>query len=181
MRSFISFELPLQAKKGVLRLQQEVAKFKLPLRFTSPKLAHITLAFFADLKKPEIALVGNVLEEIVKERQPIEASLGKIGCFPSIERAHMVYIEVAGDTKKIEAAAKRIRKGLEREQIDFDHKPFLPHITLARSRKVFDATELLPIHLLEPFPFILNKITLNKSELTRQGPVYTVLKTALFD
>ena len=67
---------------------------------------------------------------------------------------------------------KRLRKALLDEEIPFDRKKFLPHVTLIRKAECTKGKALLP-EFQESESMRVNGISLMKSERGRHGMVYT--------
>ncbi|MGI5827621.1 MAG: RNA 2',3'-cyclic phosphodiesterase [Patescibacteria group bacterium] len=179
MRAFISLELPEETKDRIQLIQKKVLFSKEKLRVVSPSQLHITLVFLPDLKKPEVQTVCKILNTVVENRQPIQIDCGNLSGFPSDEKAGIIVLKVSGETKKMQALSKSIRRGLDRYRIEYDHKPFVPHITLARSRIRLNLTQVRSLAEIMFSLSALAKVSLYKSELTRNGPVYTQLHTTI--
>ena len=106
------------------------------LRRVDPALLHFTLAFVGSVPEERIDEIASVVRAAVGPIRAFPVALDAIGQLPLRGTPRVVF---AGTTDK--AAASRIvelgaavRAGLGRQNIPFDAKPLLPHVTLARIR-----------------------------------------------
>jgi RNA 2',3'-cyclic 3'-phosphodiesterase len=114
------------------------------LRWTSPDLWHVTLAFLGDVSDGSFDRLLPRLESAAQCHAGIDLSLAGAGAFPSPERANVLWTGLAGDRKalgdvaaSVSAGARRAGTGAERLAPDAG-RPFRPHVTLARCRPPVD-------------------------------------------
>ncbi len=176
MRAFIALEIPEEVKKEIEKIQKDLEKGGIQARWVKPKLSHLTLAFLGSITPDKAKLVETVLEEAARQVKPANLSLQKIGCFPSPARARIIFVDLGGELGKLNALALKIRKGLKKERVYFDKKPFVSHITLGRIRKKKNLSQSISKTKVKKVKFVARRISLTQSTLTGGRPVYKPLK-----
>ena len=179
MRVFIALELSEKVKKEIAKLQKQLQRAGAKATWVKPEIAHLTLAFLGSVTHKELEIIHKILEEEVKKSSPLKLELKQLGCFPSPERARIIFIDLRGDLKELNHLVKQIRKNLNKEKIRFDDKPFVAHATLGRVKKRQNLTHVLKGVRPKKIEFLAQEITLNQSTLGHSGPKYTKLKEIL--
>ena len=176
MRAFIALELPDKIKAEIKKLQQELKKANVQARWVDPEIAHLTLAFLGSTPPNKITPISQILENKASQIKTASLHLSKLGCFPNSASPRIIFVDLAGETKKINFLTKKIRKNLKKEKIWFDKKPFSAHLTLGRIKKRKNLTKILKRVRIKKIKFQAKEIILNKSQLGPAGPAYTKLK-----
>jgi len=176
MRAFIALELPNRIKKDLEGIQKDLIRAGVQARWVKPGLSHLTIAFLGSITPDKVEPISKILEEVALQIKPIQLHLLKIGCFPSPARARIIFVDLGGELGKPNALALKIRKGLKKEKIYFDKKPFVSHVTLGRIRKKQNLTSALSKTKIKKVKFVASKVSLTKSTLVESGPIYTQLR-----
>lgn len=176
MRAFISLELPEEIKSEVSKIQKELAQAGAQAKWVKPEITHLTLAFLGSITPDKVEPIGNILEVAASQIKPAQLHFLKIGCFPSPTKARIVFIDLGGELGKLNALDLKMRKGLKKERIWFDKKPFVSHITLGRIKRKQNLTEIIRKIKIKNVKFTASEIALTKSTLTESGPIYTKIK-----
>ena len=77
-------------------------------------------------------------------------------------------------SEALDALAEQVRSKLDEAGIPFDHRPFYPHITLARKPVVPERVDLEEITV-PPAVMTVREVCLYKSEHGENGMEYTVI------
>lgn len=134
---------------------------------------HITLKFLGDVKEEDIPLIHKQLKQV--EFFPFLTLSNKIiqfpeGTHPKVLALNVVPFEILNNfQKQIEFYLKDYFEAV---------KNYIPHITLARVKFINDKEQLInkiENTKFEPVGLNINSFYLYKSELKKEGPVYTVL------
>lgn len=176
MRAFIALEIPEKIKKEVAKIQKDLSTVGVQARWVKPEIAHLTLAFLGSITPDKIKPIEKILTEIAGQIKPVKPFLNKVGCFPSLAKARIIFLSLAGELGKLNALAIRIRKRLKKQKIYFDEKPFSSHLTLGRLKNRQNLTQLIEKIKVKKVEFVASEVSLTKSTLTESGPVYTELK-----
>lgn len=176
MRAFIAQEIPEKIKEEIEKIQQDLKRAGVQVRWVNPEIAHLTLAFLGSITPDKVEIIGNILEAAASQTKPVQLHLLKIGCFPSPARARIVFVDLGGELEKINILTNKIRKELKKEKIWFDEKPFVSHITLGRIKKRQNLSHLIGKIKIKRIEFVASEANLTKSTLTESGPVYIKIK-----
>lgn len=179
IRAFIAIELPEEVKKKLTELETRLRTKKYPARWVIPENIHLTLKFLGDISINSIPDIREVMEEAVLYSAPFKLGVSGVGVFPDMRRIQIIWAGVNGDLSSLTELQKKLDTGLEKLGFAPESRPFTAHLTLARMRdeaspgerenagKIIESTQL------EAVEFPVGEINLVKSELKREGPVYT--------
>ena len=104
MRAFIALELPEKVKKEITKIQKKLRKAGAKATWVKPEIIHLTLAFLGSVTHKELEIIHKILEEVAAK--PIQLELSQLGCFPSPERARIIYVDLQGDLKELNSLVK---------------------------------------------------------------------------
>jgi len=175
MRVFIALEIPEKVKRELAKIQKELKTKEIQARWVKPEITHLTLAFLREITQNKIAGGEKILEKIAQENSTIKLRLNKVGCFPSPLRARTIFLSLEGELGKLKALALKISKNLKKENLWFDKKPFVPHLTLGRLKNQQNLEKTIKKIKVHKIEFLGEKISLVQSTLTPQGPIYKIL------
>lgn len=181
MRLFVSIDLPEEFADRIADLQAEFTEAS-GLRPTDPTQTHVTLKFLGEVNEDRLPELEAALETAVTESDvsPFEAEYGGLGVFPSLEYISVVWLGVRDGSEGM----TRLHEAIERETVRLGFDPedhdFTPHATIARVDHA-GGKELVQRLVRERDPTVgrtrIEEISLTKSELGPDGPVYTALFT----
>jgi len=166
MRLFIAIKLPKEVKDYLWELKEEfrgVGKFN----FISKKNYHITLKFLGNIKEDKLEEIKQKLSKI--KFNSFEDSLNKLGCFNN----KVLWINLNQKENVLKLAKLIDQEFMEREQ------RFSDHITLARIKNIKKKNEFMKKleTKIKQMKFKISSFELIKSDLSKDGPKYTVLET----
>jgi 2'-5' RNA ligase len=167
-RCFISVNMPENVRRGIKKIQEQLPEFK--GKKTEIENLHLTLKFLGEIDEVKIGEVKEKLREIKIEK--FETEIDEIGVF-SEKFIRIVWLHL----KNCVALQKKIDDSLlglfEKE------RRFMSHLTIARVKYIPDKRkfleELKKIKI-EKIRFMMDRFYLMKSELTSEGPRYSVLE-----
>jgi 2'-5' RNA ligase len=139
---------------------------------------HVTLKFLGDVQLSQLDGIIKVLETAVMDAKSFEIKLTGSGVFPNRSYVRVVWIGL-----DVEPVLEQMVDRLENGFLDLGFKPerrkFSPHLTVGRVRTAWKKDELLAVvdkfHDTEFGVQQVNGIRLMQSELTPEGPVYTLV------
>lgn len=175
IRAFIALELPEKIIKDLGRIQKKLQKLKVKGSWVDPQNFHLTLVFLGCVEQRKLNSIKNTINLSVSKKSPIELSLGRLNCFPSANRTQALYFGLKRN-QALNCLTHELRERLQQRQIWFDQKPFLAHLTLARFRSPQNLTKIVDLISLPETQFIVSKITLFQSTLSRSGPIHNPLE-----
>ncbi len=181
IRSFLAFELPKEIGEIIARTSLEMRHYGLDVRWVRPTNIHLTIVFMGDVDPDRLTAIEAALDPVCMGQSPFRVALKGTGVFPNRRRPNVIWIGLAGDLEEM----SRFRDALE-DQLAFfgiqkEARTFKPHLTLGRFRRGSAPGGGLDRALarftdLESPVCALKGITLFRSDLKPDGPIYTRLK-----
>jgi len=175
-RTFIAVNLPPELKEELGKIIGDLKKINpdYGIKWTSPENLHLTLHFFGDLNEEQIALVEEGINKITERIDTFEMKTGRFGCFPNEREPKIVFIEII-DSEAIRILIGELEVMLQNLNFPVDTKPWKAHLTLGRAKDgmhcKIGGTEF------PPQVFGVKSIELTESQLTAEGPIYSVIKS----
>jgi 2'-5' RNA ligase len=189
VRSFIAIELPEETKKGLRGLQAQLkAGSQAPVKWVDPAHIHLTLKFLGNVAEDRMEEITAAMTQAVQGTSYFSLEVRELGVFPNPGRVQIVWVGVSGEVAKLARLQQRIESGLEGLGFPPEGRRFTPHLTLARVRdqatpderarlgQLIADTEFEAAH-----SFMVEAVNLMKSQLTREGPIYTRISSAALD
>jgi 2'-5' RNA ligase len=181
IRSFIAIELPGDVRLALGRLQEKINNAgKAPVRWVNPDIIHLTLKFLGDIDVSITGKIISIMEEAARGTQPFNIEVGGLGVFPNLQRVQIVWVGLSGELDKLNQLQKRIETALTPLGFKPEGRSFTPHLTLGRVRDNARPEErqdlgriISGMDFKEKFNISVKAIGLMKSQLTREGPIYT--------
>jgi len=183
VRSFIAIELPDELKDGLAQLQAQL-KLSNPsaVKWVDPYGIHLTLKFLGNIDVGRISEITQAIEEAAQGMSPFHLEVKGLGVFPNLRRVQVAWVGMSGEIDKLRRLQQRIESNLVPLGFTAESRPFTPHLTLARLRdralpgererfgQLIDVTKFEAGYTIK-----VDAINLMKSQLTREGAVYSRL------
>ncbi len=163
MRLFLAIPVPL-----------DVAAVAAPLegpqfRPVPPASAHMTVRFFGEADQEEVI---RAMEDF--HAPSLVGRFAEAGAFPDARHARVAWLGVESEGLMEMADEVRARVAGIGEP---DRKAFVPHVTLGRFRQPTDARYLLDQVDVPEQEFVLERLDLMASQLSPQGPRYSLVQS----
>jgi 2'-5' RNA ligase len=170
MRLFIAFDIISE----FYGLFHEIQK-RLPVKGSFPKGFNLTLKFIGDVDESKVPELIERLNNISFDK--FDVNFSGIGFSPNENSPRIIWfaLESKDVLTKLVRDIEEATKGFGIAQ----DKTFIPHVTIARVKNIIDRKEFNKIVdgiSVPTEPFTLSKFKLIKSTLTKDGPVYDVIK-----
>ena len=181
VRSFIAIELPDELKAEIDQLQ---ARLKLGeqswVKWVDPYSIHLTLKFLGNITVDMTPEITKAMEAAVQGITPFHLKVKELGVFPNLRRVQVAWVGMGGEINKLSQVQQRIDTNLAPLGFATEERAFTPHLTLARLRdqasldererfgKLIADTRFEAVHSVN-----VAAISLMKSQLTREGAIYT--------
>jgi 2'-5' RNA ligase len=180
IRAFLAIDLPGEVREKIADIQARLKSAMEGVRWTRPEGIHLTLKFFGDIDKSRIGLISDIVEKRTKVFGPLSLAMGRMGGFPNLGRARVLWLGVEGDIEKLASLQGSMEDDLETLGFAKETRSFKPHLTLGRARSsrgmIIGLREAMERTGYEkPDPFRAEGLTLFKSDLLPGGAVYTKL------
>jgi len=186
VRCFIAIELPDKVGAGLKDIQAQLKSGgQASVKWVDPYSIHLTLKFLGSVDAAKIAPITAAMEEAAQEIAPFSLKVEDLGAFPNLRRVQVVWVGVGGEVDKLAHLQQRLESNLAQLGFAPEKRRFTPHLTLARVRDrasldereglgelitgtKFEATRSFPVEA----------ISLMKSQLTREGAIYSRISAA---
>jgi len=155
------------------------------IRWVAPVGYHVTLAFLGSTRIDTITMIRDVLDEAARGTPVIKFRTTRLGAFPALDQARVIWAGVEDQTGELTALAKRVGAGLAKLGIVGDDRPFHAHVTIGRVKelpaKLATLKEVvLPLSEQMFGDTRIDAITLFESETKSTGSVYREVHRAAF-
>jgi len=182
VRAFLAIELPPDIKDLIEDIKERLMPALKGIRWARPEGMHLTLKFFGDVSQGDVVCISEVVEKNVIDIAPMELNAGLPGGFPSLKRPRVLWLDIGGDTQRLEALQAEIERDLKECGFPGEKRAFKPHLTLGRARSrggLISGSEDVITETWESgtHRFDVRELILFESELKPGGAVYTRLAT----
>jgi len=177
MRLFFGVDLPASLKEKIHRFLSPQRKKFNSLKWVEKENLHITIKFLGEVKEERLSKISEQITNAFKGLRNFELTLGDFGSFPEKGGLRVLWIGVDSGAEEMKKIHKILEKALSKLGFENEKREFVPHLTLARSRKnsKLDFREL-GLKKLQLPPFTVKEIVLFESILKPEGPIYKKIK-----
>lgn len=174
IRAFLCVELPESIRQAIEKAQEPLREKCPDLKWVHEANLHITLKFCGECPLATVAdfaaVYGRYCESGILS--PFSLTLGSPGALPSLSRISILCVGLEGQLQALRAAAGKGEEAGEKSGIERSSRPFLPHITLARTGKRPLSLLRGELSVFPPLHWTVASIVLMKSILRPGGPEY---------
>ena len=179
-RCFIALELPQPVQKHLAGIISGLKDTQADIKWVDPKNTHLTLKFLGEITPEQVNCAREFLVQQSGKHLSIHCRTGQIGVFPSWNRPQVIWLGLKDGIQKILDLQTTLEDSLAECGFARDPKKFKPHLTLGRVRspnnmdKLAEKINTAPLDEIE---LSFGELTLIKSTLTSNGPIYQSLET----
>ncbi|MBN2160749.1 MAG: RNA 2',3'-cyclic phosphodiesterase [Spirochaetes bacterium] len=180
------FALPAEgARELLIPVHERLQEFGREIKTVSPENFHITLKFLGETGAEISRGLLDDFKRIDPGIPPQAFILRGLGTFPDERRARVIWCGLDMDTDGILRLQKIVEELCKNYGFKKEDRPFKPHLTLARVRDRMkmppSLAEYVRANTRTPYgESSFNRIVLFRSELRREGPLYTALTEIKF-
>jgi 2'-5' RNA ligase len=180
IRSFLAFELPVDIKRIIMAISEDVRQLPLDVRWVNVTNIHITIVFMGDVQEEQIKPIQGIIRDVCLGYGPFSIAIKGIGLFGSRRNPRVLWIGLDGAIDRMGYFRDDLQKKLRSFGIKEEKRRFKPHLTLGRFRKGARAgahlNDFLSNHhdLTSP-DCTIKELVLFKSDLRPGGAVYSKL------
>jgi RNA 2',3'-cyclic 3'-phosphodiesterase len=188
IRSFVALDFPADVRKKISSFIQagRMALNSYPIRWVTENNYHLTLNFMGEITPDQVEHVSKGLAAITSEMTAFPFQITGRGLFPDTRRPSILWIGAESSPELMDLAGKAAQVARS-AGIPSENLRFKPHLTIARinrEKSERDLNQINPIFSSLPMaafePFMVDHMTLYKSELLPVGPKYTAIETFQF-
>jgi 2'-5' RNA ligase len=183
LRTFLAVDLGKPIRDRCVALQEALQRAGAEVKWVEPDNLHVTLLFLGEVEDRDVADVCRAVADVCGRHQPFPAAIQTVGCFPNPRRPRVVWVGVGEGAPELVA----LHDDLERPLMKLgcyrrEERRYTPHVTLGRIRGERPAAALAAALNRQANwqggVTEVREVRVLSSELTPQGPIYTVLSRA---
>jgi 2'-5' RNA ligase len=177
MRLFIAIELPPEIKQGIAKVQEQLRETGANANWTRPEGIHLTLKFLGEVEEAKTREIMQTLAGATQGIGKLNLEVAGAGAFPTGKNPRVLWLGVTGDVEKLGLLQGAVEDAMVTLGFEREERTFSPHLTLARIKfpKPRDnwQQKIESIRDVKLGGFEADRVSLMKSELKREGAVYT--------
>jgi 2'-5' RNA ligase len=176
IRAFIAIPLPTEVKVSLSKTISDLSA-GIPdraVRWVKPELMHLTIRFLGDTEEIKLENLSRALDKATAKQEPFRLKLDALGSFPNFKRPRVLWVGLKGELAKANVLKENVDGALEEFGWPQEDRPFHPHLTTGR---VKDSSKISGVRwqaAIEALSVPVQFIYLVQSDLTPQGPIYTI-------
>lgn len=185
VRSFMAIEIPPQVRAELAAFAQKLKAGRHTfVKWVGPESVHLTLKFLGNVP---LETVPRIVEASTRKIEPLprfSLQMGGTGAFPDWQRPQVIWVGLRGEIVRLAALQKDLEAALSPLGFPPDSRAFSPHLTVGRLRDQVSSDDKRRFGQwaqtleLEGTPsFEVVALSLMRSQLTRNGPIYSKLAT----
>jgi RNA 2',3'-cyclic 3'-phosphodiesterase len=182
MRVFVAIDIgeTIQAALADLQknLRNEAHLEKGEATWVKPHLMHLTIKFLGEITDDQAPQVCQIVEEIAARHKVFAVNVANVGMFG--KPAKVLWVGIGEKSSELMALQKDMEEAFAQAGWPKEQREFAGHLTLCRI-KSFKAAKTLP-QTADHYAAVplgsqkIDAICVYKSQLTPDGPVYTLLQ-----
>ncbi len=180
MRCFIAIDIDKNLRTQIERLQQDLRQktglAKPDVKWVDPNLIHLTLKFLGEIKDKDLAGICQIVSNAAAGHKSFSIDVEKLGSFGSPAKVVWVGITANEDLVKLQ---KDLQERLQVAGRPKESRKFSGHLTLCRIKKPRPGRIMQEVIKdydgLKLGSVLIDSVCIYKSDLTKSGPVYTLI------
>jgi 2'-5' RNA ligase len=174
-RLFIGVRVGVQTANALAAaaetLQRRARDAGVDIKWVAPVNYHATLKFLGFTREDAIGAVRDALDTALAGAQPVKFRTARLGAFPSLEKASVLWAGVEGSA--LDDIAARVEKAMTGIGFAAETRAFHAHVTLGRLRETRPLRDVvLPLSEQMFSDTRIDGVTLFESETKSSGSVY---------
>ena len=184
IRCFIAVKLPALILNEIGDYLAQLKKTAPDIRWVKSGSIHITLKFLGEQSQSKVAEVGRKLDGVGGLVKPFNLTVSGAGCFPNRRQPRVFWLGLEQDkSNPLFQLNAWVEDQLETLGFEKEKRRFSPHLTLGRVKQPGDYARIfnfLDEHNFRSESFLVEEVSLIRSELKPSGAVYTAIKKVAF-
>ena len=182
MRLFIAMPLPQKAEEELEKIIFLLKQKGGHVKWVAPKNVHLTVRFLGDTEEHLVDDLSALINTMAGKFDPVASAIVQLGAFPNLRSPRIIWAGLRGNTEVLAKLAGQVELAVRELRFKKEPKQFKAHLTLGRVRdssSLNALTDYLQDFVPEEIPVTFDCLTLFKSTLTPQGPIYYRLHEAM--
>ncbi len=174
IRSFLAIDVDKRLLKKINDVEDDFKQIDANVKYVNIKNMHLTLKFFGNIDLNMADKISQSVKKVLSNHKPFDIHIKGSGAFPNMSRIKVLWIGLEENPELI-----KLQKDLDSEfnKLGFDlERNYKSHLTIGRMKNaknknlVKDKLKEYKNH--DIGQMTVSKISLKKSTLTPQGPIY---------
>ena len=179
VRLFIAINLPESERQAIHHATAPLREAARSVTWVAPECIHITMKFLGAQSPDAVGSVRDALAPVARRFHPLRLHVSGIGAFPHL-RAPRIFWMGIGNDPKLELLHHDLEVACQTLGHDVEGRAFRPHVTLGRVKREISSEQVgqlarLAANVRYAVAVDARSIDVMQSELSSQGPRYTVL------
>jgi len=182
IRSFLAFDIPDDVKTELAGVIEMLSPKVGGVKWVSPDRMHCTIRFFGSIEEDMLSgKLPRLIESEVRHQAPFTLAGHGLGVFPNWRYPRVLWAGLQGDTEAVISLHSKLERAFEEMGLRKDPRVLRLHLTLGRAKSPFKNSQEL-VKIVEKMAdadfgeFTVDSLALYRSDLTKEGPIYTELK-----
>jgi 2'-5' RNA ligase len=178
MRAFLAVDLDEPLKDKVLKVQEKLKNSNARVKYVEEQNLHFTCKFFSEISQKKADQIIEIITAKIINHDQFKINIKGTGVFP-----HLGYIRVIWLGLDQSEKFSKLLRDFDDEFIKLGFKKersYTPHLTIGRVKGSQNKEALVSLikelEYIEIGDMTVNRISLKKSELTPEGPIYKTIK-----
>jgi len=180
VRTFIAVELLQEIKENLKDIQEELKRANADLKWVKPENIHLTLKFLGSIPVQWIAEISDELKRGLTDFGSFSIEIAKLGSFPEKGKPRVIWAGISKGSEDLFRLQEKVEDSLRKFNFPQEDREYTPHLTIGRvkgPKNIDRLQELIKTkNDLQLGSMIVEDISIIRSDLKPDGPVYTTLK-----
>lgn len=139
---------------------------------------HLTLSFLGDVSINKIPDIIQSVEHNIATAQ-FQLSISGTGVFPSSRSPKVLWLGIDKGIDELKLLHHQIKKSVTELKENYENNTFVPHISIARIRRLHRKIDVLAFlnSVYSPIDLEVDSISMYESKLFPKGAQYTIINT----
>ena len=178
IRTFIAVELPDDIKQEIGDFISQLRPQIRGVRWVEPLNLHLTMKFLGNVEEDSINKIVNGVSEVAQHHSHFIIQMENFGAFPGMKRPRVLWIGVKNGLNELSQLAASVENKMVKLGFELESRKFSPHLTVGRVRRGKRVYIPQDVPSFGPVEFDVTTVTVMKSTLTPEGPIYDPLRIA---
>jgi 2'-5' RNA ligase len=136
VRAFIAISLSTDLKAKLTDLQQEFRSLPVEAAWVREAGFHVTLKFLGEIEPAQVSSITSCMVEATGGYSPFAITLSGVGIFPDESHPRVLCVRIQDEQEHLVRLQRGLDVALSRLGFRPEERPFTPHLTLARLKRV---------------------------------------------
>jgi 2'-5' RNA ligase len=182
IRAFVAIGIPAAIQQRIAAIYAPLTALPDQISWVKPQNLHLTLRFLGEVDFEQLEGIKAALRYTAQSCQPFPVDFTEIGVFPNTRRPRVIWLGLEDSAGRLVKLQQELERSLELCGFAPEEREFRPHLTLGRVRRLRDRQRLVStlrgLSLPQLAQLEVRHLSLMRSQLRPQGPVYTELESA---